>query len=236
MRLVENNSSLWSAHVQSPTTHPTIQAVVFDLDGVLMNSEWLAFKIWRELAARHGGLLAETDYPGMVGISAEETAAYVMAKTAVSFDVTQSCAWVWGQIIERMGTEIEPLPGSTELVSSLASRGYPLAIASNSLSGYIDTALAGLRLEAYFPIRVGIDQVSQGKPAPDVYLTAAERLGVRPENCLAIEDSRVGVQAAAFAGMRVIAVPGPHDHENGFHHAWRVMPTLMDVKKQLEAM
>lgn len=233
---MKNNPSLWPADTQSSNSNPTIQAVIFDLDGVLMDSEWLAFQVWRELAARHGGRLAETDYPGMIGISAEETAAYVMAKTAVSFDVTQSCAWVWERIIERMKTEIEPLPGSSELVSSLTSWGYPLAIASNSLSGYIDTALAGLRLEAYFPIRVGIDQVSQGKPAPDVYLTAAERLGVRPENCLAIEDSRVGVQAAAFAGMRVIAVPGPHDHENGFHHAWRVMPTLMDVKKQLEAM
>lgn len=201
-----------------------------------MNSEWLAFKVWRDLAAQHGGVLAEADYPGMVGISAEETATYVMAKVGVSFDVSQSCAWVWEQIIERLKSEIEPLPGSTELVSSLASRGYPLAIASNSLSRYIDTALAGLRLEAYFPIRVSIDQVAQGKPAPDVYLSAAERLGIRPENCLAIEDSRVGVQSAAAAGMRVIAVPGPHDHKNGFHHAWRVFPNLTDVKKHLETM
>lgn len=208
--------------------------MIFDLDGVLMNSEWLAFKIWRELAEQYGGSLPDSDYPGMVGISAEETAAYVMAKAGVRFDVGQSCAWVWERIIERLETEIEPLPGSTELVRGLAERGYPLAIASNSLARYIDTALTGLHLSEYFPVRVSIDQVPQGKPAPDVYLGAAERLGVRPEACLAIEDSRVGVQAASSAGMRVIAVPGAHDHNNGFHHAWRIFPSLTDLLHHIE--
>lgn len=220
--------------MQSTIKIPAIQAVVFDLDGVLMNSEWLAFKVWRELAARYGGALAETDYPGMIGISAEETAAYVMAKTGVAFDVAESCAWVWARILERLIHEIEPLPGSTELVRSLADRGVPLAIASNSLSHYIDTALAGLHLDTYFPIRVGIDQVPEGKPAPDVYLGAARRLGIPPENCLAVEDSRVGVQAAADAGMRVIAVPGPHDHQRGFHRAWRIFSTLTELRDDLE--
>jgi HAD superfamily hydrolase (TIGR01509 family) len=211
----------------------TIQAVIFDLDGVLMNSEVVAFKVWQELAERHGGTLDESAFQGMIGISAEETAEYVMRHAHVVFDVTEGCAWAWQRVIERLRDEIEPLPGSTELVRQLAECGCKLAVASNSLAYYIDICLESIGLAEYFPVRVAIDQVAQGKPAPDVYLRAAQLLSVPPGRCLAIEDSRVGVQAAASAGMRVLAVPGPHDHKNGFDQAWRMYHSLEQVKENL---
>jgi HAD superfamily hydrolase (TIGR01509 family) len=210
-----------------------IQAVIFDLDGILVDSEWLSFVEWQKLARQHGGTLEDSVFPELVGTTAEETAALVMRHAGVGFDVPESCAAIWRLVTERLKREIEPLPGSPELVRSLVRRGYPLAIASNSLSDYIENALEGLGMAAYFPVWASRDQVAEGKPAPDVYLLAADRLGIAPERCLAIEDSRVGVQAAAAAGMRVVAVPGERDHRNGFTGAWRVYRSLGQVNQEI---
>lgn len=212
----------------------TVQAVIFDLDGVLMDSEWLAFRVWRERAAQFGGQLQDDAFSEMVGTTAEETAEIVMRRTGVTFDIAESCEWVWKRVDQLLHTSVEPLPGGSELVHELARRGFPLAIASNSPTSYIEIALASLNLAGYFPVKVGIDQVTLGKPAPDVYLRAASQLGAAPERCLAIEDSRVGAQAAAAAGMRVLAVPGAGDHNNGFHGAWRLYSSLIKVKDELE--
>lgn len=214
----------------------SIQAVIFDLDGVLMDSEWIGFQSWQELVETHGGSLEERYISEMVGMSAEETAVYVMDKTGLVFDVDQSAAWVWQRMIERLKLEITPLPGAVALIHWLAARGVAMAVASNSYTGYIENALAGLKLSSFLPVRVGIDQVAQGKPAPDVYLAAAQRLGVDPACCVAIEDSPVGMQAASAAGMRVIAVPDARmERENhGFRDAWMVRPSLVEVFDHLQ--
>ncbi len=212
------------------------QAVIFDLDGVLMDSEWLAFQAWQELAAAHGGKLSKRCFSGMVGLSQENTALYVMEKSGAKFGVAEASAYIWQAVIAGLAQQIEPLPGAVDLVRTLAERGVPLAIASNGYKAYIDSALDGLRLSGHFPVRVGIDQVAEGKPAPDVYLRAAQELGVDPQRCLAVEDLRVGMQAAYAAGLRVIAVPDQRDPEyaSGFDQAWQVYPSLVQVKSELE--
>lgn len=211
-----------------------IVAVIFDLDGVLVNSEWLAFQVWGEWIARHGGTLPKSAFPHMVGITAEETSKYVMQYAGAPYAVDDSLNWIWRRVSERLTTESEPLPGAVELVDTLSARTCALAVASNSITSYVDHALMGLGLLDYFPVRVGIDQVAQGKPAPDVYLRAAGRLGVEPSRCLAVEDSHVGVEAAAAAGMRVIAVPGSHEPHNEFRGAWAVYESLVKVGSDLE--
>lgn len=216
------------------TMNKTIQAAIFDLDGVLVDSEWVAFQAWRDYVEARGGRLDETLYPTMVGISAEETALVVMQHSGLTFDVAESVDWIWTQMGLRLRRKIEPLPGAVDLVRGLKARQLPLAIASNGLTDYIANALTGLGLLEYFPVRASIDQVAEGKPAPDVYLRAAERLGIAPENCLAFEDSRVGVQAADSAGMRVIAIPGRHDHKHGFQRAWRMYDSLVSVNDELD--
>lgn len=220
--------------LSSDTKTRTIQAVIFDLDGVLMDSEWLAYLAWREVAETHGGQLPESTFAGMIGLTQEETAAYVVRVTGVQFDIPASCAYTWQRVIEMLSTEIEPLPGSVELVRALAGRGYPLAIASNAFNGYIQNALKGLKVNGLFSALVGVDQVAQGKPAPDVYLRAAEELGIAPANCLAVEDSLVGMRAAAAAGLRVLAVPDSRANHTALPDAWRVYPSLVEVLQDLD--
>ncbi len=217
------------------TQHNAVQAVVFDLDGVLMDSEWLGFQGWCQWVEMHGGNLPEASFPEMTGLTAEESAIYVMKHSGLTFDIAVSCAWVWDWLYDRVRKNLVPMPGAADLVRGLSERGYSLAIASNSIGSYVDGALEGLGLSDYFPVRVSIEQVAHGKPAPDVYLRAAGLLGVSPARCLAVEDSRVGLQAAVSAGMRVIAVPGARDHADGFHGAWRVYRSLEKVREGLES-
>lgn len=225
----------WTANVEKKAGIPgAIQAIIFDLDGVLIDSEWLSFLEWKNLARQYGGSLEDSIFPELVGTTAEETASIVMRTTGVVFDVQENCALIWRRVTEQLKVKIDPLPGAGDLVCRLAQRGYPLAIASNSLSDYIENALQGLGLSAYFPVWVSRDQVAEGKPAPDVYLLAARRLGIAPQHCLAIEDSRVGVQSAASAGMRVVAVPGERDHLDGFEGAWRIYHSLHQFSEALE--
>ena len=217
-----------------PTLFHNIAAVIFDLDGVLLDTEWLAFQAWRHWVEARGGQLDEAAYPGLTGLTVEETAIYVRNRTGMVFDMEESCAWTWQWVLDRVQQGCEPLPGARELVSDLSARGYPLAIASNSTTGHVSNMLSGLGLLEFCPTRVGIDQVARGKPAPDVYLAAARLLETAPHRCLAIEDSRVGVQAAAAAGLRVIAVPGRLDDPRGFTGAWRVYSSLVQVLAELD--
>jgi HAD superfamily hydrolase (TIGR01509 family) len=222
--------------ISKTTQKDIIAAAIFDLDGLLLDSEWIAFQCWREIAEEHGGRLDDSAFSGTVGLSQEATAAYVMRHAGVTFDVADSSRQVWQRVMERLKTETNALPGAVELVRTLAGRKIPLAIASNALTVYIENALDGLGLKQYFPVTVSIDQVAQGKPAPDVYCTAAQRLGVDPARCLAFEDSRVGVQAAAAAGMRVIAVPDQRSSHSGdgYQAAWRVYPSLEEALEDLD--
>jgi HAD superfamily hydrolase (TIGR01509 family) len=220
--------------VSSNGKENTIQAVVFDLDGVLMDSEWISFLVWREVAADAGGALKSEHYPTMIGLTAEETAEYVMQVSGASFDITATVDYVWREVTARISAGIAPLPGAEEILVELTRRGLPLAIASNSPTAYIHNALNGLRLGQYFKVIVGIDQVAEGKPAPDVYLRAAERLNVAPERCLALEDSLVGSQAAQAAGMRVLALPSKHDSRAKFSHCFGIYDSLVEVGEGLD--
>jgi HAD superfamily hydrolase (TIGR01509 family) len=211
-----------------------IQAVIFDLDGVLIDSEWLSFQVWQELIASRGGRLDAAAYPGLIGLTAEETAFRLRRQTGVDLEAAESIAWIWEEVTRRISQGVEPLPGGRELVQALDQRGFPLAIASNSPSGYIENALAGLGMHQYFRAYVGVDMVTQGKPEPEVYLEAARRLGADPRRCLAIEDSRVGVQAALNAGMRVLAVPAEQDGYSHFQSAWAIYKNLDEIHAALD--
>lgn len=214
-------------------TH-SIQAVVFDLDGVLMDSEWISFLVWREVAAANGGTLKSEHYPTMIGLTAEETGEYVMQISGARFDLTETVDFVWREVTARISAGIAPLPGSCEILDEMTRRGLPLAIASNSPTDYIHTALNGLRMAHYFKVIVGVDQVPNGKPAPDVYLRAAERLNVAPERCLALEDSLVGSQAALSANMRVLALPSKHDNRAKFGTCFGIYESLVEVGESLD--
>jgi HAD superfamily hydrolase (TIGR01509 family) len=184
-------------------------AVIFDLDGVLLDSEqrWNAAK--RELVRDVGGHWREDAPVVMMGMSSPEWSAYMrdelgvpLAPDAISRDVVR-------RMEDGYRAALPLLPGAEEAVRALAAR-WPLGLASSSNREIIDLVLELAPFGDSFAVTVSSEEVARGKPAPDVYLRAAAELAAEPAACVAIEDSANGLRAAAAAGLAVIAVPNPH--------------------------
>jgi HAD superfamily hydrolase (TIGR01509 family) len=184
-------------------------AVIFDLDGVLMDSEqrWNAAK--EVLVRETGGRWRDEAPTAMMGMSSPEWAAYLRDELGVPMDVEAISREVVRRMEEGYREALPLMPGAADAVRSLADR-WPLGLASSSNREIIDLVLELADFGDAFRVTVSSEEVERGKPAPDVYLEAARRLGVEPAGCVAIEDSSNGLRAADAAGMAVIAVPNPH--------------------------
>ncbi|MBA8825988.1 HAD superfamily hydrolase (TIGR01509 family) [Saccharopolyspora lacisalsi] len=187
----------------------TVAAVVFDMDGVLVESEHLWEEMWTRYTARHGYEWGPRDTTTVQGMSAPEWAAYLAEVTATSDSVELVERTVVDDMVEALSAgRIDLLDGARDMVVEVSSR-VPIALASSAPRRLIDAVLAGNGLTDRFTATVSSAEVPQGKPNPDVYEQAARRLGVVGARCAAVEDSSNGLRAAHAAGMTVIAIPNP---------------------------
>lgn len=183
-------------------------AIVFDLDGVLVDSERVWDEVRRQLVADRGGTWTDAATTAMQGMSTPEWAAYLGSLGAAGTPAELAGAVV-AAMAARYREHVPLLPGAVPAVVALADR-WPLAVASSSPPELIRVVLAAAGVADRFRVVVSSEEVARGKPAPDVYLAAADRLGVDARSCVAVEDSANGLRSAAAAGMTVIAVPNPH--------------------------
>jgi len=184
-------------------------AVIFDLDGVLLDSEQRWNEAKRALVGEVGGTWLDEAPQRMMGMSSPEWAAYMRDHLQVPLDVDAINREVVRRMEEGYEAGLPLLPGALDAVRALAAR-WPLGLASSANREIIDLFLEVAGVRELFGATVSSEEVARGKPAPDVYLAAAERLGVAPGRCVAIEDSANGLRAAHAAAMTVIAVPNPH--------------------------
>jgi HAD superfamily hydrolase (TIGR01509 family) len=186
-----------------------IEAVVFDLDGVLLDSEQVWDEAREQLAAERGGRWHAEAQREMMGMSSTEWSRYMHE----TIGLPEPPEEINREVVERLTASyrehLPALPGAREAVERLAAR-WPLGLASSSNRELIDLALRLLGVEHLFAATVSSEEVARGKPAPDVYLEAAHRLGVEPTHAAAVEDSHNGILAARAAGMRVLAIPNSH--------------------------
>ena len=185
-----------------------IQAVVFDLDGVLVDSEHVWDEARKELSAERGGRWHDQASRDMMGMSSLEWSRYMHDVIGLEDPPEEISAEVVRRLEEIYRRELPLIDGAVEAVERLAAR-WPLGLASSSNRELIDLVLELSGLAQYFCVTVSSEEVAHGKPAPDVYLETARRLGVAPEGCAAIEDSENGIKSAKGAGMRVLAIPNP---------------------------
>jgi HAD superfamily hydrolase (TIGR01509 family) len=184
-------------------------AVVFDLDGVIVDSEHVWDEVREELARERGGRWHPGAQRDMMGMSSTEWSRYMHDTIGLPEPPEEISAEVVRRLAARSREELPLVPGAAEAVRRLAA-AFPLGLASSSNREIIDLALDLAGLAECFRATVSSEEVARGKPAPDVYLEAARRLGADPTQCVAIEDSRNGIRSAHAAGMRVIAIPNPH--------------------------
>ena len=184
-------------------------AIIFDLDGVLLDSEQRWNEAKEALVREAGGTWLEEAPTVMMGMSSPEWSAYLRDDLGVQRDLDAINADVVRRMHESYEAGLPLLPGALETVRALAAR-WPLGLASSSNREIIDVFLERSGVGDLFGATVSSEQVARGKPAPDVYLETARRLEVDPRACVAIEDSANGLRAAHAAGTRVIAAPNPH--------------------------
>ena len=183
-----------------------IGAVVFDLDGVIVDTEELWDEIREALARERGGRWSERATTDMMGMSAPEWSRYMHEVVGLADPPDEINREVVSRLLDRYAERPPLVDGAADAVRRLAAR-WPLGLASSSNREVIDRALEVTSLAPCFRATVSSEEVGRGKPSPDVYVEAAHRLGVAPGACAAVEDSANGIRSAHAAGMRVIAIP-----------------------------
>lgn len=184
----------------------SIEAIVFDLDGVIIDSEEVWEEVRRGFVAEHGREFLPDTQDRMMGMNTAEWSAHLADEVGVPLPATEVAAAVLGRMAERYEESLPLIPGAVEAVRALGKH-YRLALASSSARILIDKVLAKAGLTAEFEVTLSTEEMPRGKPAPDVYLTAVAKLGLTPGVCAAIEDSSNGLRSAGAAGLTVIAVP-----------------------------
>lgn len=183
-------------------------SVIFDLDGTLVDSEPNYFEAGRLTLAEYGVPgFSWADHERYVGISTQETVAHWKSRYGLRASVAELLAAKNRRYLELARTATRAYPEMRKFVELLAGEGVPMAVASGSSPEAIDAILAGTGLAAHLGTVVSAAEVAHGKPAPDVFLEAARRLGAAPADCVVLEDAAPGAAAAHAAGMRCIAVP-----------------------------
>jgi len=185
-----------------------VAAVVFDLDGVLIDSEPVWEQVRRQYVAEHGGRWRPDSQQRLMGMSTQEWSTYLATDVGVDVPPDRIAREVVERVAQQYAADLPLMPGAVEAVRRLASR-WPLGLASSAARPLIDRVLAATGMGSLFQVTVSTEEVPRGKPAPDVYLAVAERLEVDPAQTVAVEDSSNGLRSAWAAGMVVVAVPHP---------------------------
>lgn len=211
-----------------------IRAVIFDMDGLLVDSEvfWEAAR--REYCAAGDCDWRPEDELTVKGHNSAEWAEAIRTRCGLRTEPAEIIAGVVERMQSLYAARLPLLPGAVETVRALAER-YPLAVASSSPASLIEFVLAAARIRDRLGVVVSADEAGRGKPAPDVFLAASERLGVPPESTAVFEDSSAGILAARAAGMMVLVVPNPHfpPSEEALRVADVVLPSLRDFRPEM---
>ena len=183
-----------------------IEAVIFDMDGVLADSEPLYHLSMNQVLQAHGHSLTNEDNRIILGTTVIHTWKWLKDRFGLDGELEEWIGVYDRIILKNLKENVEPSPGLYDLLDSLKARGLPIGLASSSQANWVDTVLTTLDVKDRFSVVVSGDMVTNGKPAPEIFLKAAGELGAEPSRCLVFEDSPHGIQAGKSAGMTVVAV------------------------------
>ncbi|MCA1647214.1 MAG: HAD family phosphatase [Chloroflexi bacterium] len=205
------------------------EAAIFDMDGVLIDSEPLHFAALAEVLARAHYTFSRAENEQFIGTTSEAMFSTLIARHGLPGTVRDYEQQYDETLLRVLHEPHDPAPGVTALLERLRALGVRIAVASSSRRLWIDATLSSMGLANAFEVLVAGDDVEHGKPQPAIYLLAAERLGVPPERCLAIEDSPNGVQSACAAGMTVLGVRTEYTAHLHLEGATRIVDSLADL-------
>ena len=199
------------------------------MDGVLVDSEPLGMEAMRRVMARHGVAYSEADNNEFLGRTTPETCRILRARHGLEAEETDLARQYVEILLELIRERPRPMPGIPGVLVELERAGYRLALASSAEPEVIAANTGALEIARFFEIAVSGTEVARGKPAPDVFLETARRLGLAPAGCLVVEDSRNGLLAAKAAGMTCAVVPCSSTRHHDFTEADHRLGALPDL-------
>lgn len=205
-----------------------IRGVVFDMDGLMFNTEDLYDEVTADVLARYGKTYSPEIKLQIMGTTARQAFDVMTRQLALPVDFPTFQTQIKEVFHHLLPDRIEKMPGLDQLLDTLESRGIPKGVATSSDRQFARTAMGCFDLEPRFEFVITGDDVQQGKPHPEIYLASAKRLGIEPACMIALEDSFNGSTAAALAGAFTIAVPTHHSRHQDFSHADLVVTSLWD--------
>lgn len=211
------------------------QAVVFDMDGLMLDTEAVSLECWVAAAHEHGWEVPHELCLAMIGLNSKSAQLLLREALGETFPMQAIYASSHERYLARLRQGVPVKPGLHRLLDYLRECELPLAVATSTRRALAIDKLERHGLMRYFDSLVGGDEIAQGKPAPDIYLEAAARLGVPPVRCIALEDSEPGLRAAHGAGMACIVVPDlkpPGEQFIGL--AAVVLPSLHEARDWIE--
>lgn len=218
--------------------HPSIQrpsALIFDMDGLMIDSERLYFAAEREMAAAYGKEVCDEQLWPLMGRKPIESLRMFREILRIETPAEDLFAWRNRLMLEKMRRELGAMPGLFEILDAFRGR-LKLAVATGAQREFLDIALDTLRIRAYFAVLQTADAIERGKPDPEIYLLACRRLGLPAGECLVLEDARNGVLAGKAAGCPVIPVPNDYTRGQDFSEADWVEPDLFAAAKRIEGL
>ena len=211
-----------------------IQAIIFDMDGLMVDSEPLARQAWQQVLSVYQLTLEDDLYRQMIGLRLDESARFLKEKLNLAASPIQLGRQKEQYLSQLRAEGVPPMAGLKELMVEISRRHVPWAVATSSPRDHAVAVLGRLNyLSSCKAIAAG-DEVDRGKPAPDIYLLAAERLDEQPSKCLSLEDSGPGAKAAKAAGTRTIVVPNEQTNDQNFEFVYKVYGSLIDVAQDLD--
>ncbi len=208
-------------------------ALAFDMDGVLVDSEPLHLEATRSVLKSEGVEVSWEVFTEYVGTTVNDTWRDLIGRYGLKGRLDDYLRRYEEAVLKILARKLEPEPGVKELIDAARQRGTRLALASSSRQSWITATLAGLAMDDVFEVVVCGEAVAHGKPAPDIYLETARRLAISPQRCVAIEDAPKGVAAAKAAGMYAVGVRKPYNDEAGLASADTILKSLEEFDLSL---
>lgn len=187
-----------------------VKAVIFDMDGVLSDSEPLFRESINKILGAEGAHITEQEYKELIGSTFDHAWQVLIDKFKLKNPLSHYMSIYDGVVEEMLGSKATPASGIYEIIAEVERRKLPKGLASSSKRIWIMALLKAIKLEKSFDVIVGGDEIAKGKPEPDIYITTAHKLGFEPQQCMIIEDSPTGILAAKRSGAKVIAVKTPY--------------------------
>jgi HAD superfamily hydrolase (TIGR01509 family) len=209
---------------------PAIKAVVFDFDGLMFNTEEIFNLSGRELLRRRGKEMTPAVLSLMMGRKSDEAFPLMIEALGLTEDPDMLRAEERAIFQDLLWKHVAPMPGLFELLAHIEDCGLPKGVATSSRRPYIESLLGHFQLMDRFHVTLTAEDVTRGKPHPEIYLTAAQRIGVEPAEMLVLEDSEMGTRSAAAAGAVAVSVPHEHSRNHDFSTASFIATSLHDPK------